>query len=263
MRRIIWTFGQVLSLLVRRFHNALDHPQLAQQIIQSELCDRLIASDYGAFHHIRSIDDWERLPIVDYDDIQPWVRQQIDRPDDAILTPDPILFFEKTSGSRGAAKTIPYTRSLRQSFSRLFCIWAQDLIQNGPTFSSGKVYFCVSPKLAEAQSSGSSLSSSALQNDTSLRNDDALHDDSDYLDNWLQWILSPFLVMVPNIGRIRSAEEFKEALCLTLLGEERLEIISVWSPSFLTVQMAYIQQHRERLIQTLGTRIGSCGLTSS
>ena len=258
MRGLIWTFGQVLSPLVRRFHTALDHPQLAQQIIQAELCDRLIASDYGASHHIRSVDDWERLPIVDYDDIQPCVRQQLDRPHDAILTPDPILFCEKTSGSRGAAKTIPYTRSLRQSFSRLFCIWAQDLIRNGPAFSSGKVYFCVSPKLVEAQSSGALLPNAALQSNVALRKDNTFHDDSDYLDNWLQWILSPFLVMVPNIGRIRSAEEFKEALCLTLLGEERLEIISVWSPSFLTVHLAYIQQQRERLIQSLGTCISSC-----
>lgn len=250
MRGIIWTFGQVLSPLVRRFHDALDHPQLAQRVIQTTLCDRLIASEYGASHQIRSVDDWQQLPIVDYDDIQPWVRQQIAHPHEAILTPDPILFCEKTSGSRGIAKSIPYTRSLRQSFSRLFCIWAQDLIRNGPAFSRGKVYFCVSPQLAEAQVSGAPMPDSAIQ--------DALHDDSDYLEPWLQWILSPFLVMVPNIGRIRSAEEFKESLCLTLLREERLEIISVWSPSFITVQLAYIQQHRERLIQSLGSCISPC-----
>jgi hypothetical protein len=60
---------------------------------------------------------------------------------------------------------------------------------------------------------------------------------------------------VPNIGRIRSAEEFKDALCLTLLAEERLEIISVWSPSFLMVQLAHIEQHQERFLDVLGDRL--------
>lgn len=245
MRAVIWAFGKGLTPVIRRFHDALDHPQGAQQAVQKELCDRLIASEYGKTHRIRHLEDWERLPIVDYEDVQPWISRQLAHPSDAILTPEPILFSEKTSGSRGAAKHIPYTRSLRQSFSHLFCIWAQDLIQHGPGFSTGKVYVCVSPKLAEAQPSISPSPEIAS----------SLQDDSDYLDQWLQWVLRPFLVTVPHIGRIRSAEEFKDALCLTLLAEERLEIISVWSPSFLMVQLAHIEQHRERFLDVLGDRL--------
>ncbi len=254
MRPLIWAFGRALSPLVRRFYAALDHPQVAQQAVQADLCDRLMASDYGKAHHIRSVEDWDQLPIVDYDDLQPWITRQIHHPHDAILTPDPILFWENTSGSRGSAKTIPYTRSLRQSFSHLFCIWAYDLIQNGPSLSTGKVYFCVSPHLAEAQPpSPSPLTQPAV----SAQVNPSLQNDSDYLDQWLQWVLSPFLVTVPQMGRIHSAAKFKDALCLRLLAEERLEIISVWSPSFLTVQMAHIQHHRARFLQALGTRMNS------
>ncbi|MEB3212408.1 MAG: GH3 auxin-responsive promoter family protein, partial [Leptolyngbyaceae bacterium] len=163
--------------------------------------------------------------------------------------PDPIVFEEKTSGSRGAAKRIPYTQGLRQSFSRMFCVWAHDLIRHGPPFSTGKVYFCVSPTLT-ASSSSASVASHSTPPDTLTNN--SLQDDAEYLDPWLQWVLSPFLITLPQLGRIRSAEEFKQALCLRLLKETRLEILSIWSPSFLMVQLAYIQQHRHSLLQCLG-----------
>ncbi|MEM7772369.1 MAG: GH3 auxin-responsive promoter family protein [Cyanobacteria bacterium P01_A01_bin.37] len=239
---------------MKRFHDALDNPRGAQDRVLADVCDRLMASEYGEQYGIRGVDDWERLPIVDYEDIEPWVTRQICYPNQAILTPDPVLFCEKTSGSRGAAKLIPYTQGLRQSFSHLFCIWAHDLIGHGPTFSTGQVYFCVSPTLAETQSP---QVPTEVGERADRLNTHALQDDSDYLNTWLQWVLTPFLVMVPQLGRLRSAEEFKEALCLKLLSEPRLETLSIWSPSFLTVHLAYIQRHRHRLIQLLGNRISS------
>lgn len=242
MRPVIQTFGYLLSPRVRGFHQALDRPQMAQRRIQTTLCDRLVASEYGRSHNIQSLADWSRLPVVDYDEIRDWIQQQIDQPKAPILTPEPVLFWEKTSGSRGAAKRIPYTRSLRQSFSQLFCVWAHDLIRRGPSFSTGKLYFCVSPKLAETQRPVPI---------------DALQDDSDYLDPWLQRLLSPFWVSLPQLRQLRTAAQFKEALCLRLLSEEQLEIVSIWSPSFWTVQLDYIRAHRDRLRTQLGDRLSA------
>ena len=82
-----------------------------------------------------------------------------------------------------------------------------------------------------------------------------LADDSDYLDPWLRLVLSPFLVSPDGINRIQTAAEFKRQLCLTLLAAAKLEIISIWSPSFLTVHLDYIQSHRHELIQALRDRI--------
>jgi len=252
MRPVIQAFGHVLTPLVQSFHRSLENPQAAQARVQAELCDRLTSSDYGAHHGISSVDDWENLPIVDYDDIREWVERQLRNPDAAILTPDPILFYEQTSGSRGAAKQIPYTRGLRQSFSQLFCVWAHDLIQHGPRFSTGNVYFCVSPTLAHSPASHQATNP---QTPTDSLLDQSLQDDADYLDPWLQRILNPFLVTVPNIGRIRSAEEFKQALGLRLIQAEKLETLSLWSPSFLLVQLSYIKQNRRQLLQSLGNAI--------
>lgn len=254
MRLIIQSFGYLLSRRVQRFYQALDHPHQAQQGVQAMLCDRLRATEYGRAYGVSTPQDWAQLPIVDYEEIRPWIDRQIGQPRSSILTPEPILFCEKTSGSRGAAKLIPYTRSLRRSFSHLFCVWAHDLICHGPQLSTGKVYFCVSPKLAEMRPP----EVHGLPHSSQFHSpQDSLQDDSEYLDPWLQALLSPFLVMLPHIEHLRTAEEFKHALALKLLSEPRLEVISVWSPSFLTMLLSFIQLHRQRLTQLLGDRLSS------
>jgi len=235
MRSIIQLFGQLLAPTARRFHQALDDPESTQTSVQQEICDRLIASDYGKTLGINSIADWQRVPIVDYDALTPWIlghqnRQQIP------LTPEPILFYEKTSGSSGAVKWIPYTQSLRRSFNQMFCVWAHDLIVNGPKFSTGKFYACISPQLNASDSP-------------------FLQDDLDYLDGWLRWFLRPWLVMPNGLNRLRDAQTFKHQLALALLQAEKLEIISIWSPSFLQVHLNYIQDNWELLQSELQGRM--------
>lgn len=233
MRLVIRAFGYLLSHTARKFATALEQPQLAQQQVKRKLTERLKRCDYGRQHQIRSIEDWHKLPIVSYEDLQPWIEDSLNH--DCPLTPEKILFYEPTSGSSGPVKRIPYTRSLRKSFNRLFCVWAHDLIINGPAFSRGKLYFSITP----------SFSKSAIDTGTT--------DDADYLDPWLRWLLKPFLVIAPKTA---TPEEFKDQLAQTLLLAEDLEIISIWSPSFLTTQLDYIQQNRERLCKVLKGEMG-------
>ncbi|MEH2105629.1 GH3 family domain-containing protein [Nostoc sp.] len=233
MRPIIQLFGQILAPTARRFHQALDNPELTQTSVQREICDRLIKSEYGKTLGIHSVDDWQRVPIVDYDALEPYLnhkQQQIS------LTPEPILFYEKTSGSSGAVKWIPYTQSLRRSFNQMFCVWAHDLIIHGPKFSAGKIYACISPQLNVADSQ-------------------SLQDDLDYLDGWLRWFLRPWLVMPNKLNWLHDVNLFKHQLALALLEAEKLEIISIWSPSFLQVHLKYIQENQDLLQAELHNRI--------
>jgi hypothetical protein len=209
-------------------------PQKAQRDLQTALIQQLTQSDYGQSLGITSVDDWQKIPIITYEDLRPWIENE------HTLSSEPILFYEKTSGSSGPAKRIPYTRPLRQSFNTLFCIWAHDLITHGPNFKTGKVYMCISPKLLAPGES-----------------DTGLQDDSDYLDPWLQWLLRPFLVSPPDAHKPQSPEVFQTNLCKTLLLEENLEIISIWSPSFLTVQLDYIQAHRQILRSQLSGQLSA------
>ena len=230
MRPIIQLFGELVAPASQKFYQALAQPQLTQQQVQQDICQRLIHSQYGESLGIKSLADWHHIPIVNYDDIEKWIFPQEVRstPPSALpspLTPEKIIFYEKTSGSRGAAKLIPYTKSLRRSFNQMFCVWAHDLIVNGPQFNTGKVYFCISPQFGSGET-----------------NIPTLHDDSEYLDLWLRWLLAPFLVSAGAVNQFRDAAEFKEKLALALLSAENLEIISIWSPSFLRVILDYIAQ---------------------
>ncbi|MBE9068728.1 GH3 auxin-responsive promoter family protein [Leptolyngbya cf. ectocarpi LEGE 11479] len=224
MRWLIKTLGMLLAPAAKRFSHALFQPQTAQQRLQKQLFKQLMQSDYGQSLKISSIDDWHRIPIVTYDDLFTWIEQK------KSLTSDPVLFYEKTSGSGGPAKRIPYTHGLRKSFNTLFCIWAYDLITHGPRFKTGKLYMCISPKLLAPGESP-----------------EGLQDDADYLDRWLRWLLKPFLVSSVDAHKPQLPEVFQSNLCKALLLEENLETISIWSPSFLSVQLDYIQTHRQAL----------------
>ncbi len=238
MRLLIKGFSLLLAPIARRFDRALQQPEISQAKVQREIVDRLTKSEYARSLGVTSVADWEKVPIVTYDNL----------PDLEHLTSEPILFYEKTSGSRGAAKQIPYTKSLRRSFSQMFCVWANDLIQNIP-FQTGKVYFCVSPKFNTDVGCVSAQQNAPHPPETSKK--PALQDDSDYLDSWLTWILSPFLVTLPNAQKLQDPEEFKSKLSLKLLQEEKLEIISIWNPSFLKVILDYIAANRSTLESAL------------
>jgi hypothetical protein len=239
MRWLIKGIGHLLAPTSRRFYVALAQPQWAQRVVQQRLVDRLRGCEYGRRFGIRRCEDWHRLPIVEYEDLQPWILRAQRQPDQSLLTPEPILFYEPTSGSSGAVKQIPYTRSLRCSFNHLFCVWAYDLITQGPAFSTGKLYFSISPNFSEALPAVDSGGTT---------------DDSDYLDPWLRSLLSPFLVISPLA---HTPEAFKENLARTLLQTEALEVISIWSPSFLTVQLDYIHTHRRRIQAALADRLSA------
>jgi hypothetical protein len=237
MRWLINQFAELLQPAARRFERALAQPEMAQSQVQQTICRRLAASQYGQALKIQTVADWERVPIVTYEDLRPWILADSDwssRPmllpgkprTRSLLTPERIVFYEQTSGSEGAAKLIPYTRSLRQAFNQMFCVWAYDLIRQGPAFSTGKLYFCISPQFDGAHSAG-------------------LNDDSEYLDIWLRLLLSPFLVSPQGVHTGITPEQFKYQVCSALLQAESLETISIWSPSFLTVMLNYIEQHRQ------------------
>jgi len=238
MRQLIQLFGQLIAPTAQQFYQALERPQLAQELIQREICDRLIQSEYGKYLGIRSVVDWQQVPIVDYDKLEPWILGEQNSQRQRIpLTPEPILFYEKTSGSSGVVKWIPYTRSLRKSFNQMFCVWAHDLIKNGPKFSTGQLYACISPQL-------------------NLPNSDlSLQDDLDYLDTWLRWLLRPWLVMPKKLEHLDDPHSFKHQLSLALLQAEHLEIISIWSPSFLKIHWNYIQENQELLQRELKEKI--------
>lgn len=215
-----------------QFYRNLQNPQKAQNKVKNLVIQKLNKTVYGSKLQVKNIEDWHKIPIVNYETLEPWINQQRQQIKSPILTPEKIYFWECTSGSTGPKKWIPYTTSLLASFSNMFCIWADDLIRNGPSFSHGKTYLCISPKITE--------------------NSEGI-DDSKYLNPLLQWLLARFLLKVK--GHFSRVEDFRWSLACALLETPDLEIMSLWSPSFLTKQLDFIQTNNQELQSFLRNKI--------
>lgn len=234
MRPLIRAFGLALSPVAAGFRRALAQPAEAQAKLRAALWARSAQTAYGRAVGLPAGQD---PPIVDYESLRPWIERQRDE-GGAISLPEAPLFWEKTSGSRGPAKYIPYTRALKKSFSRMFAIWAEDLIRRGPAFRTGKLYLSISPDFGAAER-------------TELGAQVGLEDDRDYLEGPLRLALSPFFVAPPGLSQLRDPDAFRRRLALHLLAEPRLEIMSIWNPSFLLVLLELIGAEREALLRDL------------
>ena len=94
MRRLIKAFGHLLAPTSKRFYAELENPQQAQFRVQQRLVNQLKRCEYGKKHKIREVADWTKLPIVDYEEVEPWIARS--KLESNILTTKPILFYEPT-----------------------------------------------------------------------------------------------------------------------------------------------------------------------
>src|SRR5438046_2976776 len=74
-----------------------------------------------------------------------WLRYRHARGEPGVLTTEPVVMMEKTSGSAGAAKYVPYTASLRREFQEAVGAWMFDLFTRRPGLLAGAQYWSISP----------------------------------------------------------------------------------------------------------------------
>lgn len=221
------------------FRAALDHPAEAQEAVLADILSRARRSSYGRHVGLETGSTrrvFDALPPVDYPGLAPWIESDL-ASGRSSFSPEKVLYFERTSGSSGAAKAIAYTASLRSAFDHMFRIWAYDLLQAGLALRSGKAFMSVSPPLiGKETASGVAVGT---------------EDDTAYLSGPLAALLRPFLVAPSSALRLRSGDAFKDVLAAALLSEPRLEVISVWNPSFLLLLFEHLRQRLPMLAQEL------------
>ena len=229
----------------QRFHEVLAQPGLAQRLVLARLVQGAATTEYGRLHGLRAGDDIDafraKLPLVRYEALAPFIaRQRLEG--SRILGWDKVGWYERTSGSSGPAKDIPYTVGLRHSFQSLFQIWAYDLLSHGFAPRTGKLFF--------------SISAPTRSRDTEdPRRPAGRGDDSAYLSGLFRGLLQPFFAVPVKIARITGSEDFRDVLSTLLIACEGLELVSIWSPSYLIVLLEHFQTRRERLLAALATGV--------
>lgn len=226
-RSAIKLLGAVCLPTHLRFNKSLADPQIAQQDTYWRIMADFSQTDYAKSFGITGDENYKefasKVPIQTYEDLEPWIERQLKFPTAKVLTPHKIVHVEPTSGSSGNIKKIPYTNELIKSFTNLFAIWSHDLLQSGLKLETGRIFISVSPK--PDQNKG-------------------FHSDREYLNEPLKSMVSHFLIAAPATT---DPAQFQNELAMTLLSEEKLEIISIWSPTYLLSLLDYIEQNKKSL----------------
>jgi len=174
------------------------------------------------FAHIRSIADYQaRVPLSTYADYQEAV-ERIGRGEQGVLTRDPVLLLEPTSGSTAATKYIPYTAMLRAEFERAIAVWIADLFTHDPRLMAGAAYWSVSPVAWNNQYTVGGIPI-------------GFEDDRAYLGRMQQWLAQAILAVPSAVRLIHDMDTLRYVTLLALLRRRDLALISVWNPTFLTL----------------------------
>ncbi len=195
-------------------------------------------SEYGTrfeFGRIRNARDFQdRVPVVGYDDLYQEMRA-IQEGREGVLTSEPVLLLQPSSGSSAATKLIPFTATLRTQFNRAVSVWIGDLFWNRPELMDGPAYWSVSPLAGQMPSVPGPVKV-------------GFEDDGAYLGGLTRSVISAAMAVPAEVSRLRSPEVHRYATLRYLLGAPDTRIFSVWSPTFLALLLAPLEEWWERLV---------------
>ena len=219
----LWLAANTYSAL--NYKIALKSPRKTQEKILADFLRKNNDTLYGQQYGYTGINDvatfQDRIPIVTYDDIEPWV-ERIKRGEKRVLTREPVLFFETTSGSTSGKKFIPYTNTLIEQFRRSVSAWLFDLMISHPKILSGSQYWSISPAGKKRESVECGLPV-------------GIDNDATYLGLMAKIALRGVLAVPLKVASISDMDEWRRETVRYISARNDLRFISVWNPSFLTL----------------------------
>ncbi|HEU5126105.1 MAG TPA: GH3 auxin-responsive promoter family protein [Verrucomicrobiae bacterium] len=237
----LWATANVPALA--RFHRALERPEEAQSAWLHRTLKANIDCAYGKkyrFDEIRTYEEFSnRVPLVDYEDIEPWVKR-IMRGENQVLTTEKVTHLIPTSGSTRARKLIPFTNDLKREFNAAIGPWILELFQSQPSLVCGPAYWSITP---------------AFDFDTfeESRVPIGFEEDAAYLGGWRKHLVQSVMAVPSALGKMFDSESFRYATLLCLLRQRDLRLISVWHPSFLTLLLDALPVHWDNLLSDVRT----------
>ncbi len=157
----------------------------------------------------------DELPIVTYDDLVPWIERIVAGESDVLFAGRPVA-YERTSGSSGAAKLIPYSAEGLLDFQRSVVPWlVRTVREHGIT---GRAYFAISPATRPPESIGGVPVGLP---------------DGAYLGEIAGAVLAEMSAVPLSVAQITDVGRWRDETLRHLAAARDLELISVWSPTFL------------------------------
>ncbi len=218
----LWLASSLGSWLA--FRKALDDPDGAHEERILAIVGRNAQTAFGrahAFGSIRSVAQFRaRVPPSAPEELAPWT-ERIARGERAVLTAEPVELLVPTSGTTGATKLVPFTASFRREVDAAIAPWIADLLLGDPRLLGGPHYWAVSPVLASRPA------------ETAVPV--GFPDDTRYLRRPAAALADSLQAVPAAVRHLEDLDSFRHATLLHLLRARDLRLVSVWSPTFLTL----------------------------
>lgn len=197
----------------------------AQARLLRRVLHRNTDSEFGrrrGFGSMRGVEDYRAgVPLSTYETYRHDI-DRIARGAPGVLTSEPVILLEPTSGSTGPTKLVPYTRSLKAEFQRAIAPWIVGMLAGHPGVQWGQSYWAVSPVARRNEYRESRVPV-------------GFEDDSEYLGRIGRRLVRAVLAVPGAVRLIEDVDSFRYVTLLFLLRSRNLSIISVWHPTFLTL----------------------------
>jgi hypothetical protein len=142
---------------LRHFNALCRTPIQAQDGLLRQILEANADTDFGRRHGFGGIasfrDFQERVPIASYEDLEPYIKAEMNGQANQ-LTKDPPVLFTTTSGTTGNRKYIPMTREGKRAKSHLTWLWFCGLYRDHPGIVGGRILSVVSPEVESHAPSG-------------------------------------------------------------------------------------------------------------
>src|SRR5882724_7737291 len=187
---------------------------------QAEVLARIVRcnadTEFGRRHHFTTIDSprayQAQVPLSRFEDYADAIGR-IAGGEANVLTREPIVLLEPTSGTVDGEKLIPYTASLRREFQRAVAAWIADLYWQRPEVRRGRAYWSISPALGPLRRSAGGIPI-------------GFDDDTAYLGSLERLAASRLLVVPPGVARLGDMDAFRYATLRCLLRAVDLTLMS-------------------------------------
>ena len=133
-----------------------------------------------------------------------------------------------------ATKLVPYTPALLSEFSAATGPWLYDLLTRRPALATCSSYWSISPSGPRGR---------LTEGGTRI----GFEDDTEYFPAPVRRLLRQLLPVPPDVARAPDVATCRYQTLRFLLADPNLGLISVWSPSFLTLLLEFAREHADRL----------------
>ena len=220
---------QSLSALSNNYHSVGElRERQARWLLVCLKRNRL--SDYGrqfCFSDIHCIEDYRAsVPLISYESIQPWLERVANGEANVLFDGLPVG-FERTGGSSGGSKLIPYSSHSLLDFRAAVLPWLADAIALYG-LGSGRVYLAISPATRQTEQTAGGIAIGLA--------------DGAYLGDAAGYALSELSAVPLWVAMITNVTEWQLVTLYWLVRCESLELISVWSPTFFLTIMDGLEQ---------------------